>query len=80
MVIAESKDYLLILKPRNALRSENKPVIPGASFHDTKIVYAHVTLANDLIAESVATSLHRILRRLLGTATERMLYCEIAAR
>lgn len=47
---------LFVLVPRNALRRQNEPIISGTALHYAQIVDAHVTLANDLVAEGTAGS------------------------
>lgn len=58
---------LFILKPWNTFWSEDKPIIPAATFHYSKIVDAHVPLSNNLVAK-LASCLCRVFRLVLCTA------------
>ncbi len=40
--------HLLVLEPGQALRGEDKPVVPAAALHDPQVVDSHVTLPDNL--------------------------------
>lgn len=73
----KNKNHLFVLEPRDAFGGKNEPVVARSTLHNTQIVYAHVAFANNLIAQSVTSRLYGILRGLLRTETEKMLYYEI---
>ena len=57
--------YLVILEPRERLRGEYEPVVPGSALHDAQVVDGHVALADHLVAK-LAPRLLGVLGRVLG--------------
>ena len=58
------------LEPRETLRGEHEPVVPGASLHEAEVGDGHVALADDLVAQ-LTTRLVGVFRGLLGAVGKR---------
>lgn len=53
--------FLLVLEPGYVLGGQHEPVIPRAAFHYAQVMDAHISLTNDLVAQSAAAPFGRCI-------------------